>query len=115
MSNEVIILPKIYDLILWYGKKIVYYPKKYKYNLGERITDLFLDIVEKIIEAKYGSKKYYFLRQTNINLEKLRIMVRLSKDLQCISIQEYEYMSKEINDIGKMVGGWEKYSKEKEV
>jgi len=114
MSNEVVILPKIYDLILWYGKKIIYYPKKYKYNLGERITDIFLDVIENIIEAQYSSKKYYFLRKTNILLEKLRIMIRLSKDLQCITIKEYEYMTRETNEIGKMVGGWEKYSKYKE-
>jgi len=42
MSKELTIMPRVYDLILWYCKKITYYPKKYKYNLGERITDLFL-------------------------------------------------------------------------
>ncbi len=114
MGKELTIMPRVYDLILWYSKKITYYPKKYKYNLGERITDLFLGVIENIIEAQYSQKKYHFLRKTNIVLEKLRLMVRLSKDLQCISLNEYEYLAKEINEIGKMVGGWEKYSKGKE-
>lgn len=114
MAKEIEILPKLYDLILWYSQKISKYPKKYKYTIGDRITNCKLDILEKIIEAKYNErkKKSHFLRQANITIEKLRFLVRLSKDLQCISIKEYEYSQKEINEIGKMVGGWEKYSKE---
>jgi len=73
-----------------------------------------LELPENIIEAQYSQKKHHFLRKTNIILEKLRLMVRLSKDLQCITINEYEYLAKEINEIGKMVGGWEKYSKSRE-
>ena len=28
MVKELTIMPKVYDLILWYGKKITYYTKK---------------------------------------------------------------------------------------
>ncbi|MCG2760208.1 MAG: four helix bundle protein [Candidatus Delongbacteria bacterium] len=30
----------------------------------------------------------------------------LSKDTDCITVKEYEYASKEIDEIGKMTGGW---------
>ncbi len=101
-------------MILWYSPKISQYPKKYKYTIGERITNTQLAILERIIEAKYSTvgKKKHFLRQANLNLEKLRFLVRLSKDLQCISIKEFEFISKNINEIGQMVGGWEKWSKQ---
>jgi|TARA_Y100000310_G_C20560054_1_gene752603 four helix bundle protein len=114
ISKEIQILPKIYDMILWYSPKISQYPKKYKYTIGERITNTQLAILERIIEAKYTSsnKKKHFLRQANLNLEKLRFLVRLSKDLQCISIKEFEFISKNINEIGQMIGGWEKWSKQ---
>ena len=96
IEKEIQILPKVYDIILWYSPKISEYPKKYKYTIGERITNTQLAILERIIEAKFtsGSKKKHFLRQANLNLEKLRFLVRLSKDLQCISIKEYEFASK---------------------
>jgi hypothetical protein len=112
IEKEIQILPKVYDMIVWYSPKISEYPKKYKYTIGERITNTQLTILERIIEAKYtsGSKKKHFLRQANLNLEKLRFLVRLSKDLQCISIKEYEFASKNINEIGQMVGGWEKWT-----
>lgn len=110
IDKEIKILPLVYDMILWYAPKISQYPKKYKFTIGERITSTQLVILERIIEAKYSTagKKKHFLRQANLNLEKLRFLVRLSKDLQCISIKEYEYASKQINETGQMVGGWEK-------
>lgn len=99
-------------MILWFSPKISKYPKKYKYTIGDRITDTQLSILERIIEAKYSpsNKKKYFLRQSNLLIEKLRFMVRLSKDLQCITLKEYEYSSKILNEIGKMIGGWEKWT-----
>ncbi|MEA2103028.1 MAG: diversity-generating retroelement protein Avd [Candidatus Cloacimonadota bacterium] len=110
--NEVKILPALYDLIVWFSPKLSNYPKKYKYTLGDRILSIKLDILENIIDAKYsGKKKSYFLRKANLQLEKLRFLIRLSKDLQCISIKQYEQTAKRINEIGKMVGGWEKHSK----
>lgn len=111
--KDIEILPKLYDLILWFAQKISLYPRKFKYTLGDRIINLHLDILESVIEAKYtgGRKKGHYLRRTNLNLEKLRYMVRISKDLQCISISQYEYAAKYINEIGQMVGGWEKYMK----
>ncbi len=111
--KEIAILPKLYDLIQWYSKKYVKYPKTYKYSLGERINNILFYILELIIEAKFSSKKKsYYLRTANIEIEKLRYAIRISKDLQCITLKEYEYAAKEINEIGKMAGGWVKYSEE---
>lgn len=115
-KNDITVLPVLYDLIVWFSDKISSYPKKFKYSLGERIFNTLLDILERLIEARYsGKKKSHFLRQANILIEKLRYLVRLSKDLQCISIKEYEYAANKLHEIGCMVGGWEHYSKEKEV
>lgn len=74
-SEEIAVLPKIYDLILWYSPKISQYPKKYKYTIGDRITNSMLEILEAVIEAKYSSKK----KGANVLLEKLRFLIRLSK------------------------------------
>ncbi|HDP99663.1 MAG TPA: diversity-generating retroelement protein Avd [bacterium] len=116
MSNkEIKIIPVLYDLILWYSPKISQYPKKFKYTIGDRITNSMLEILETVIEAKYSSdQKSDFLRKANLHLEKLRFLVRLSKDLQCISIKSFEYAANKINEIGRMIGGWEKYSRQKE-
>jgi hypothetical protein len=113
--GEVAVLPLLYDLILWFSRKISAFPKKFKFTLGDRITLTQLDILDQLIEARFNRKRRgHYLRQANINIEKLRYLVRLSKDLQCLSLKEYEHAARKLQEIGKMVGGWEKYSKGKE-
>jgi len=104
-------LPKIYDLIVWFSPKITLFPKKYKYTLGDRLTSSMLSILEGIIEARYSKKKEHFLRHCNLEIEKLRFLIRLSRDLQCLETNSYEYATTKLEEIGRMVGGWEKYSK----
>jgi hypothetical protein len=113
--GEVAVLPLVYDLILWYSRKINAFPKKFKFTLGDRITTTQLDILEQLIEARYNRKRRgHYLRQANVSIEKLRYLARLSKDLQCMSLKEYEHAARKLQEIGNMVGGWEKYSKGKE-
>lgn len=113
--GAVSVLPLLYDFILWFSGKINAFPKKFKFTLGDRITVTQLDILEQLIEARFNRKRReHYLRQANVNIEKLRYLVRLSKDLQCMSLKEYEHAARKLQEIGSMVGGWEKYSKEKE-
>lgn len=114
MKNaEIKILPMVYDSILWMAPKIVNYPKKYKFSIGDRIINTQLELIDQIIDAKYATsgKKKHFLRKANLLLEKLRYLIRLSKDLHCLSLKAYEFISKQLNEIGKMVGGWENQQK----
>ena len=114
-DNELPVLSLHYDFLTWYADKLGKYPQKYRYNIGERILNNFLDILRLIIRARYSSKKKsHFLREANIALEEMRYLVRLSKDLQCITIKEYEYSARKLHEIGSMVGGWEKFSNAKE-
>jgi len=86
-GKEVTVLPLVYDFILWHMRKVTKYPKAFKYSLGERITNSQLDILERIIESQYSSrKKSHFLRQANLGLEKLRYLIRISKETNCISL-----------------------------
>ncbi len=110
MSKELEVLPKIYDFTLYFSKKYTNYPKKYKFTLGERINKHLFDLLEHIIEARYTTKRKRFLFSANMSLEKLRFMIRISKDLECITAKEYEFMARSINEIGGMIGNWLKTS-----
>ncbi|MBA7669023.1 hypothetical protein ES703_77149 [subsurface metagenome] len=39
-------------------------------------------------------------------MEKLRVMFRISYERKYLSINQYRYISSELNETGKMVGGW---------
>lgn len=92
----------------WYYQKWVQFPKAYKYVLGQQISDLLIEMMTTIAEARYTKNKAKLLRAAQRQLEKLRWLFRLAKDLQCITIKGYEQSSRHIVEIGQMLGGWEK-------
>ncbi len=106
MNEKEDALTKTYDLMLWLFPQIGKFPKGYRFILGNRIENGLLDICEGLIEARYTKEKLHILKAVNIKLEKLRYLVRLSKDLKLISLKKYEYLSREMNQIGSFMGGW---------
>lgn len=63
---------------------------------------------EAIIRASYAprSEQESVLRSINLDLEQLRFYMRLCKDKQYISLEQYRFASEELNTCGKLCGGW---------
>jgi len=95
-----------YELLKWLLPTVSKFPKDKRYTLGSRIENKVLDILELLIKATYTKPRLELLKKANIDLEILRHMVRLSYDLKLINLPRYEYLSEQINEIGKSVGGW---------
>jgi len=114
ISNEAVALEKAYLVTKWLMERASRFPKNRRYTLGTRIEDLSLDILLGLVEASYVSRKQNLLRKTNLDLEKLRYLVRLSKDFGLLSIKQHEYICKELTELGRQVGGWEKHQRQKE-
>lgn len=100
------IFVRYYKFFKYMLDKIDKFPRVSKFTIGDRITNLLCDIQENIIEAIYTKNRYDILKNTNLKLEKLRIYIRISLERSYISIKQSEYIFNEINDIGKMLGGW---------
>jgi hypothetical protein len=94
---------KTMDYILDRTEKM---PKHTRYSLNNRIASLSIDVIELITETIYSKSKAAYLRKINLHLEKLRILFRLCKDRHYISLKQYEYISGQLNEAGKMCGGW---------
>lgn len=77
----------------------------------QRIENTTLNVLQSIIQANHESNKSDALKHASIELEKLRILLRLSKELKFMSIQEYENFSQFTTEIGRMIGGWIKAEK----
>ena len=84
------------------------YPKNVRFNLCDRITNLSLDAMELIVEAIYTKQRSVPLKKLNLTLEKIRVLMQISKEMKHISLKQYHYIVSEINECGKMVGGWNK-------
>lgn len=102
-----------YDFAKWLLNKTEKFPKKTRFTFSGRIDNLALDIVEGIIEARWSKNKKEVLRRVDLNMEKLRVLLRMCHDLEYLDHKGYEFASKKINEAGKMVGGWRKQQDEK--
>lgn len=106
MFKELSIFQKTYDFLLWFCPAIDKFPKSQKYVLGEKIKESFLRILRLIIEANALFDKKFKLKELSTELDCLRILIRLSKDLNLINIKKYKNCAIRINEIGRMLGGW---------
>lgn len=106
MFQNLAIFQKTYDLILWIYPTVNKFPKSQRFVLGQQIENAILKILQGIIEANQERSKISYLKQVSVELDKLRILIRLSKDLKFISIRQYGFVAEKVNEIGKMLGGW---------
>jgi hypothetical protein len=108
MADKENILTKTYDLMLYIIPQLSKFPRDQRFLLADRIESMLLDFLEDMIASYYGSEKLTLIEKGNLRLEKIRYMVRLSKDLHFIDLRRYELITERIDEIGRMLGGWRK-------
>src|SRR6516165_285618 len=104
--EELVVITKTYDLILWSCHHTGKFPRNHRFVLGERIERNLYDLLETLIRAKYSKPRQELLEKANLTQEVLRFQMRLAKDLQCLKVESYGFATKAIDEIGKLVGGW---------
>jgi hypothetical protein len=109
-TAELIVITKTYDLILWSCHHTSRFPRNHRFVLGERIECNLYDLLETLIKARYTRPRQALLEQANLTLEVLRFQMRLAKDLPCLKVNSYGFVAKAIDEIGRLVGGWQKSS-----
>ncbi len=101
-----VVLEKNYQFLLWLIPTIDKFPRSQKFTLGDRIQSAALDVQESLIAATYSEKSAHHLYAANLHLEKLRMLMRLSLDLEFLDLRRYEFAARALDEVGRMVGGW---------
>lgn len=102
-----------YDFTKWLLDKTAKFPKRVRFSFSNRIDNLALDVIESIVEARYGAEKRAILRRIDLNLEKLRVLLRMCCDQHHLDTKGYEFAARKIEEAGRMVGGWRKQQEQK--
>ena len=105
-KEELVVITKTYDLILWSCNHTSRFPRNHRFVLGERIERNLYDLLETLIQAKYTRQRQPLLEAANLKLEIIRFQIRLAKDLKCLKTNSYLFASKAIDELGRLVGGW---------
>ena len=71
-DQELIVITKTYDLILWSCNHTSKFPRNHRFVLGERIERNLYNLLETLIRAKYTKNRQRLLEDANLSLEVLR-------------------------------------------
>ena len=106
MLDDLIIYQKTYDFMLWLHPVVNKFPKGQRFVLGQRIELKTLDIIHSMIVANDMRDKFLILQQASIELDELRLLIRLSKDLHFVNVKQYGIAAEKMNEIGRLLSGW---------
>jgi hypothetical protein len=99
-------LEAMYQFLLWLIPTIDKFPRSQKFVLGDRIEAAALDVLDAPIAATYTRGRDAMLTNAHLGLERLRVFMRLSRELRLIDGRRYEHAARGLDDVGRLVGGW---------
>ena len=114
MKKNFIIHTKMLEVALWLFQKVNTFPKKQRFVLGQRIEQSTLECMRLITEANLAKDPEVAcqkLDQLNIELAILRDLLRIAYEMKFLRAESMQYITQNIDEVGKMCGGWEKFYK----
>ena len=95
------------DFILWLLDHTEKFPKSERFRMARRLEDSVFSFYELLIEATRSTRrKRQLLIQADVELEKLRLYVRMSQQRKLTGISQYHFAAENLVEIGKLLGGW---------
>ena len=102
---------KTYAFVLWLLPKVESFSRSYRFSVGDRLVSTALDLLVLLVEAAYSTDKTAALENASRKTNALRYLLRLSKDLHLLSLDSYKFVSTGLEEISRMVGGWQKWAR----
>lgn len=108
-NNDLQIYQKYLELIYYSNDIVRKYPKSENFAL---VTEIKEDLYKGLRTLMYAIKTYNkpeklkYLNEFDINLNLLKVHIRISYKYQYITNQNYQTWSSLIADICNMLGGW---------
>jgi hypothetical protein len=84
------------------------FPKVERFGIGNKIEQSFLDILELTFASVYLviEQKIPILSRTISKLDNLKFFLQLAWESKLIKTEKYADISKELEEIGRQLGGW---------
>ena len=105
---DIPIFKKSYDFYKMFYVFRTTISKQDKYAIWQKSENLAIEILEGILCASYKQKfeKVAVLEKVSLNLNVLRILLRLMKEIKTIDNKKYTTFKEILDEIGRMLGGW---------
>lgn len=96
------------EFVEWLLPTTEKFPKKVRLTLTNRIDNLAVDVAMTLTEAQYTKTPGRLIRDANLLLTKMRILLRLAHTMAFLPHKQYEHASRKIDEVGRMLGAWSK-------
>ena len=95
-----------HELAAWLIPHLEKFPRAHRFTLGDRIETKLFDTLEQLLKAAYSRQKREALQAANLQLEMLRHFWRLAYGIKAIPLKRYEQGAKQMDGLGRQIGGW---------
>jgi hypothetical protein len=99
---------RMFDLLAWLLPMTQKFPKDQRFVLAARVQNTAFNFYEEITAASLSKNKAEHLAQADIELQRLRLYLRLCQRMQFFSEGQYEHVFKLVGEVGKLLGAWMK-------
>jgi len=113
MTEPAVVVQKAYDGALWIIPKVEKFPKPYRFSIGQTLVASSIELLMHLVDATYQSRNAGSLGAAVREVNRIRYLMRLAKDLRVINLAAHEFASKAMDEVGRMVGGWLKSTRQK--
>ena len=97
-----------YDLFVCIFAYAHHFSKEYKYTVGEKLKDETIEMITNIYRANSRTDKTELLQNARENIEVIRLLFRLLKDLKQIDLKNFVTINTKIENVSKQLAGWQK-------
>lgn len=106
---DVPIIQKIYDFYILLYQYLKLFPRKDR-PLGQKLDNLTLAVFEHVFmaAAAYEAQKLPCLAKAIVTADLLKILIRAAKDNYAIDNKKYLALEQNLQEIGRMLGGWKR-------
>lgn len=106
MEIKLPIYNKLYSLSLEIFLLSKNFSREHKYTSGEKLKTYSIKTLEYVALTLHGENKIKALKKCRKNLEKIRILIRILKDLKQISLNNFISLNEKIEDVSKQMTSW---------
>jgi hypothetical protein len=107
-TETAVAVVKAYDFLLWLLPKAERFPRSFKFTVGDRLATAGVDMLLGLVDASYAREKVAPLEGAARSANAVRYLLRLSRDLHLMTVDAYGFASERLEEIGRMIGGWQK-------
>jgi hypothetical protein len=101
---------RAYELWLWLEGRVTDFPTVVRHQLGKRILDTSLDLMNQLLIATYSPgrspERMKALQSSNQKVAFMRMLLRGARERRHISIDQHEHVAGRVAEIGAMLGAW---------